>query len=275
MAKARITINDEQAAVIGRLAYGTPSKYPILYDPRAGVNLKKTKAGQYITIKEGKNVNTLKKYQKLGCFSVIYGAILPAPTLSSVTINEEDSEILTLTFSEEVTLPRLGIGDVELKIGEYDDELVLDIGFEIAANAVPNTVFNILLDGADLTGRGISLKITEAGAAKIFNKYNACLVPVTKTVGADPTEVASISIEATKEVSIGTPEDMTITWTPTNSDNKEYTVTSSDELVATVAINLDGTFTITGLLAGTTNITVTPDDGGAPLAEVCTVTVTE
>lgn len=275
MAKARITINDEQAAVIGRLAYGTPSKYPILYDPRAGVNLRKTQAGKYISVKEGKNVNTLKKYQKLGCFSVIYGEILPAPTLNSIAINEEDSNILTLTFSEEVTLPRLGVGDLELKIGEYDDELVLDIEFEIAANATPNTIFNINLDGEDLTGRGISLKITEAGAAKIFNKYNACLVPVIKTIGADPTEVESISIEATKNVVIGTPEEMTVTWTPANSDNKEYTVVSSDELVATVAINVDGTFTITGLVAGTADITVTPTDGGAPLAEVCAVTVTE
>jgi uncharacterized protein YjdB len=86
--------------------------------------------------------------------------------------------------------------------------------------------------------------------------------------------VESISIPATKDVVIGTPEIITITWDPTTSTDKTYTVVSSDETKATVAINGNGTFTITGLVAGTTDITVTPVDGGAPLAEVCAVTVT-
>lgn len=75
---------------------------------------------------------------------------------------------------------------------------------------------------------------------------------------------------------MGDAKDITIASDPVDASDttavvKATTATSSDEAVATVALKSDGTFTVTGVKAGTATITFTSGDFTATLA----VTITE
>lgn len=75
---------------------------------------------------------------------------------------------------------------------------------------------------------------------------------------------------------VGDSKDITITSDPVDASDaaavvKATTATSSDETVATVTKKSDGTFTVTGVKAGTATITFTSGDLTATLA----VTITE
>lgn len=75
---------------------------------------------------------------------------------------------------------------------------------------------------------------------------------------------------------MGDSKDITITSDPVDASDatavvKTTTATSGDETVATVTKKSDGTFTVTGVKAGTATITFTSGDFTATLA----VTITE
>lgn len=75
---------------------------------------------------------------------------------------------------------------------------------------------------------------------------------------------------------MGDAKDITIASDPVDASDttavvKATTATSSDEAVATAALKSDGTFTVTGVKAGTATITFTSGDFTATLA----VTITE
>lgn len=75
---------------------------------------------------------------------------------------------------------------------------------------------------------------------------------------------------------MGDTKDITITSDPVDASDadavvKATTAVSSDETIATVAKKSDGTFTITGVKAGTTTITFTSGEFKATVA----VTITD
>ncbi|WP_234418296.1 Ig-like domain-containing protein [Pediococcus pentosaceus] len=75
---------------------------------------------------------------------------------------------------------------------------------------------------------------------------------------------------------VGDAKDINITADPVDASDatavvKATTATSSDETVATVALKSDGTFTVTGVKAGTATVTFTSGDFTVTLA----VTITE
>ncbi|MGX6452700.1 Ig-like domain-containing protein [Pediococcus acidilactici] len=75
---------------------------------------------------------------------------------------------------------------------------------------------------------------------------------------------------------VGDTKDITITSDPTDASNadavvKATTATSSDETIATVAKKNDGTFTVTGVKAGTATITFT----SGKLTTTLAVTITD
>ncbi len=75
---------------------------------------------------------------------------------------------------------------------------------------------------------------------------------------------------------MGDAKDITITSDPVDASDadavvKATTATSSDETIATVAKKSDGTFTITGVKAGTATITFTSGEFKATVA----VTITD
>lgn len=75
---------------------------------------------------------------------------------------------------------------------------------------------------------------------------------------------------------VGDSKDITIASDPVDASDatavvKATTATSSDEAVATATLKSDGTFTVTGIAAGTATITFTSGDFTTTLA----VTITE
>ena len=109
----------------------------------------------------------------------------------------------------------------------------------------------------------------KAGVAKITvitidgGKMATCNVTVTTT----PIEVESISIRSSLTLVIDSEETLALTFTPENATNKNVTWDSSDKTVASV----DAAGKVTALKLGTTDITVTTEDGGK--TATCNVTV--
>jgi uncharacterized protein YjdB len=104
-----------------------------------------------------------------------------------------------------------------------------------------------------------------------FPAYNVCVQEI--LVDGDKVAVVitvtGVTLDkATASVNVGAKVKATATIAPTNATNKAMTFKSSDEKIATVGT--DGT--ITGVAAGTANVTVTTTDGAK--TAVCAVTVT-
>lgn len=75
MAQAKLTVSKEQAKKIGLLTIHTDSKYPIIYDPKSGVNLQETGDGEYIEVPDRANLVNLARMQGQGFFDVAEGVI--------------------------------------------------------------------------------------------------------------------------------------------------------------------------------------------------------
>ena len=112
-----------------------------------------------------------------------------------------------------------------------------------------STKHDWMLVGADYS--------SEAEAEEAIKDYFGLVIHVTGVTISDST--ATIAVSGTKA--------LTATVTPNNATNQNVNWTSSDELVATVSD--EGV--VTGVSAGTANITVTTVDGS--FTDVCAVTV--
>jgi hypothetical protein len=75
MAQAKLTVSKEQAKKIGLLTIHTDSKYPIIYDPKSGVNLQETGDGEFIEVPDRANLVNLARMQGQGFFDVAEGVI--------------------------------------------------------------------------------------------------------------------------------------------------------------------------------------------------------
>lgn len=75
MAQAKLTVSKDQAKKIGLLTIHTDSKYPIIYDPKSGVNIQETADGEFIEVPDTANLVNLSRMQSQGFFSVAEGVI--------------------------------------------------------------------------------------------------------------------------------------------------------------------------------------------------------
>jgi uncharacterized protein YjdB len=180
--------------------------------------------------------------------------------IDAVNLKHEYSGI-EFTIESKNILNKLCPAVSSIKLGDLIEQLIIATGGSDSVNTISSAQINVLNNKTCFTLKEIALGTK---LSQIITKINA----------EDPIRVVGLSIDETKEVIVGSPEIITITWNPVNATNKDYTVVSSDETKATVAKNEDGTFTITGLVEGTSTITITPTDGGVDLAEICLVTVT-
>lgn len=198
MAKAKLTINKAQAKALGLLTANTKSKFPIISDPKSGITLKETIPGKYITVRDGADISNLIRFQKMKCFSVVEGEILPPPEIESIAITGEDEDKILITFSEKIKNQELSLGtDFLLTIDGIDienEDLVIDENLAYTQS--------IVLDLANieetLTDDNIALSLTKAGAAKIYNKFNACAKPTAENedleINRDPEVPALIEL---------------------------------------------------------------------------------
>lgn len=84
--------------------------------------------------------------------------------------------------------------------------------------------------------------------------------------------VTGVSVTpATLSLKVGETGTFTVNFTPTDATNKNYTVVSDKTNFATVS-KLVNVVTVTGVAAGTANVTVTSEDGAK--TDKCVVTVT-
>lgn len=79
--RAKITISDAQAAKLRQIVHHTRTKYPILYDPRSGINIRPTGESEEIIIPNGKDYSNLLRFLEEGLFSVTDGKLSGAQTL--------------------------------------------------------------------------------------------------------------------------------------------------------------------------------------------------
>lgn len=87
-----------------------------------------------------------------------------------------------------------------------------------------------------------------------------------------PVAVTGVTLDKpTASVAVGATVQLTATVAPANADNKSVTFKSSDETVATV----DNTGKVTGVKAGSADITATTTDGGKNAKSTVTVTAAE
>lgn len=122
----------------------------------------------------------------------------------------------------------------------------------------------ILLYLSSFTAKETEVSITNAEGTFSFWVYYADgtgdIVPPT------PVDLTGVELPATANVYIGRTTTLKPVFTPANATNKNVTWKSDNEGVATVA---DGV--VTGVAAGTANITVTTEQGG--FTATCAVTV--
>ena len=112
----------------------------------------------------------------------------------------------------------------------------------------------------------VSIEDIPAGTYKLTSDGLSRLYVMAVEMCKYPME--GVSLPATESVLVGETVTLTPVFDPTNASNKNVTWESEDEDVATVANGV-----VTGVAAGTANITVTTEDGN--FHATCAVTVTE
>lgn len=158
MAQAKITISREQAQKLGLLTIHTKTKSFMLYDPKSGITLRETKAGETITVPDGANTYNLERFLASGYFTVAEGTL-------SQTANPYLSSIKAFTAEE----PIEEIGVLTPEFDREETEYVLVLPHE--TTAVPAIVSRPddagatveLTDADDLSGKTVIVVTAEDG----------------------------------------------------------------------------------------------------------------
>jgi hypothetical protein len=177
MAQAKITVSREQAVKLMCLVHKKKPMYPILYDPRSGVNLRETKPGEFIEVPDGANLYNLQRFFEAGYFDVIEGKIAAVTSFKSVSVGEDG--FVTLYFDQPVYTAELTGGtDFIVKVNGTE---VPDL--QIAAVAKNNFTKTLKFDLGDVPAKGsvVSVEITQTGANKIKDAGDAAVKAATHT----------------------------------------------------------------------------------------------
>ena len=135
-------------------------------------------------------------------------------------------------------------------------------GSKVVEGASPLTITGLTANTQYNKGDFVAQrKVGEALSAKVD-------LPAFKTKLATVAVTGVTLAPATANIAVGATQQLTPTVTPTNATNKQVTYTSDKEAVATV--NASGL--VTGVTAGTANITVTTADGAKTAKSLITVT---
>jgi formylglycine-generating enzyme required for sulfatase activity len=209
-------------------------------------------------IKE-KSMNTLKKIAGAALLSAILGMVIAAcPNPSGDTF---------IAVTDITGVPTVGTKGINLAL----------TGTVAPANAANQTIVWSVKD-AGTTGAAIdgnTLSTTEAGTVVVtatIANGTAAGTAYTKdfsiTINAASVAVSGVSLDKdTLSLYIGDSGTLTATVSPANAANQNVSWSSNDITVATVNAGL-----VTGVAAGTADITVTTEDGN--FTADCTVTVT-
>jgi hypothetical protein len=181
MAQAKITISNAQAMKIMLLVHRKKPVYPILFDPRSGVNLRETTGNEVIEVPLGADLLNLKRFQTAGYFDVVEGTILPhVAAFNSISLN---GATLSLNFGAAVTAPQL----TSTADGAATDDIILKInGVATAATFAAVSAKTSISTTIDATKEDVSVQITQTGASKIKDANRSAILPATKTTSVAP-----------------------------------------------------------------------------------------
>jgi hypothetical protein len=181
MAQAKLTVSKEQAVKLTCLVHKKKPVYPILYEPKSGVNLKETKGTETIEVPTSADLYNLKRFQEAGYFDVVEGTILPhTAAFSSISLN---GTTLTLTFSGPITAPQL----TSTTDGAITDDIILLInGEKTAATFSAVNAGTTITTTIPVTLEDVSVQITQKGASQIKDANRSAILPITKTTSPSP-----------------------------------------------------------------------------------------
>lgn len=187
MAQAKLTISHAQAMQIQNLVHKKKPVYPILFDPRSGVNLRETTGSEMIEVPLGADLLNLQRFQTAGYFDVVEGTILPhLAAFSSISL---DGTTLTVNFSAAVSAPEL----TSTASGAATDDIIFKVnGVATATTFGAVNVANAITTAIDATNEDISVQITQAGASKIKDANRSAILPATRTLSEDA-EILSLT----------------------------------------------------------------------------------
>ena len=199
-----------------------------------------------------------------------------------VTITATTADGSNLSASCEITITKLA---ESITLDKTTAEMLVNEEETLTATILPdNTSYKVVTwtssdeslatvkdngDGtATITAINPGVVIITATTADGSNLSASCEITITKLA-------ESITLDkTTAEMLVDEEETLTATVLPENSSNKAVTWASSDETLATVQDNGDGTATITAVNPGVVTITATTADG-SNLSASCEITITK
>ncbi len=152
----------------------------------------------------------------------------------------------------------------EIKLTENSATLVIGEEYQINPTIVPDNAENAAIGYSVVSGDAVT--VSDAGLVKAV-KVGSAKVRVTAldgkgakaevafTVQKEPIYATSFTLTCEEEAQVGKTVTGKINWNPSGTNQKEYTVTSSNTSVATVSASGDS-FTIKALKEGNTSIKV-------------------
>ena len=210
MAQAKITISREQAQKLGLLTIHTKTKSFMLYDPKSGITLRETKAGETITVPDGVNTYNLERFLASGYFTVAEGTLSQtaanadqdAPTnlegVAPTSVENNDGKITGTTTDMEYTLKGeedwtevTGTEITGLAAGTYEVRLAAKTGYNAGATAEVVVAEYVAPASDDATLSDLKVDgTTVAGFAADIITYDVKLAAGTTTV---PTVVGTVT----------------------------------------------------------------------------------
>lgn len=217
-------------------------------------------------------------------------------SVKSVTWKSDNGAVASVNASGEVTGKSNGTANIEVKADDGDFTATAKATVTTAVTGVTLDKTNLALKVGD-TGQ-LTATVAPAGASnktvtyssnatnvatvdntgKVTAVANGSATITVKTTDGAKTAVCSVSVttavtgvtldKTTANVTVGATTRLTATVAPSNATNKAITWKSGDASIATV----DNTGKITGVKAGTTNVTVTTTDGTKTATVAVTVT---
>jgi len=177
MAQAKITVSHAQAQALGLLVHKKKPVYPILYEPKSGVNLRETKGNEVIEVPDGANLYNLKRFYEAGYFTVVEGKIADVTTFVSISVSP--TGFIDLNFDQPVYTAGLGEGDFVVKVDGEPIE-----GLTVGALVKAQSRKKLSIDSGETPKKGqvFSVEITAQGAAKIKDAGDVAIKPTTKSL---------------------------------------------------------------------------------------------
>lgn len=176
MAQAKLTVSKEQAVKLTCLVHKKKPVYPILYEPKSGVNLHETKGTEKIEVPDGADLYNLKRFYEAGYFTVVEGKIADVTRFMSITVGAEG--LTTLYFDQPVYTAGLLATDLEIK---SDGVVVPDVTIGAVLKAAATKSLVIDIGSTPTAGKVVSVEIKASGAAKILDAGDVAIVAAIKS----------------------------------------------------------------------------------------------